>query len=921
MHHKNSQKKIQTKRSIVDIDDSRTSSSHDLAATIESAITLHQKGQYSQAEDLYREILQQEPHNYQVLHRLATVLLIRMNCKEAVEMFERALKIDSSQPGVLNNYGLTLYDLKRFDDAIKSYNKAIDLNPDFVDAYYNRAHSLQQLKRYDEAIAGYGQVILLKPDFAEAYYYQGNALQRLKRYEDAVLSYNKAIAFKPDYAEAYLNRGLALYDLKRYEDAVISHDMAIVLNPDYAEAYSNRGLVLYEMEKFDDAVQSYDKAVLLKPDYAEAYSNRSLALICLKRFDDAIIGYDRVIAINPDFAKTYFHKGHILQGLKRHEDAVISYDKAIELNPDYAEAYFNRGNVFRELKKYEDAIQNYDLALARNPDGAGWFVELMHLKMFICDWSTYALHCDQLTVNIDRYKKASPPFAVLALIDLPSIHKEVAINHVAYTYPSSQVLSDIQKPERGDKIRIGYFSTDFRNHAMAHLIAELFELHDRSRFQIIAFSLGPDGHDDGMRKRVAAAFDRFIDVTDKSDKEVALLSRELRVDIAVDLNGFTAGCRTGIFAMRAAPIQVNYMGFPGTMGAEYIDYILADPTLIPESSKSYYTEKIAYLPNSYQVNDSKRRIAEKMFTREELGLPKTGFVFYCFNNNFKITPYTFDRWMRIIQQVEGSVLWLFENNQFIAGNLQKEAERRGISKERLIFAKFMPPPLHLARQRLADLFLDTLPYNGHTTASDALWAGVPVLTCIGESFASRVAASLLNAIHLPELITKRYDEYEALAIELATHPEKLHDIKNRLAKNRLTTPLFDIKLFTHHIEAAYTEMYERYQADLSPEHLYIKNIFENMGEKIPTLQSKVINITNVQQGNNIMSEEQQISIDNVNYPLSTLTDSAKALLSNLQFTDNEIARMNTLLAVTKTARATYAQALKAELQKTGTTQA
>ena len=591
-------------------------------AAIESAITLHQKGQYSQAEVLYREILQVQPDNYEVLHRLATLLLMGRNCNEAVEMFERALKIDSSQPGVLNNLGLALYDLKRFDDAIKSYNTAIELNQDFVEAYYNRAHSLQQLKRYDEAIAGYGQVIALRPDFADAYYYQGNALQRLKLYDDAVLSYDKAIALKSYYPEAYFNRGLALYDLKRYADAVLSFDKAIAQKVDYAEAYSNRGLALYDLEKFDDSVQSYDKAILLKPDYAEAYSNRSLALICLKRFEDAIIGYDMVIVINPDFDKAYFQKGNILQRLKHYEDAVISYEKAIELNPDNAEAFFNRGNALRELKKYEDAIQSYEHAIALNPKGEGWLVECMHLKMFICDWSTYALHCDQLASNFDCYKKGSASFAVFALIDSPSIHKELATNHVAHKYPFSQVLSDIQKPKRGDKIRIGYYSTDFRNHPMTHLIAELFELHDRSRFKIIAFSLGIDGHEDGMRKRVAAAFDQFIDVTDKSDKEVALLSRELRVDIAVDLNGFTAGCRTGIFAMRAAPIQVNYMGFPGTMGAEYIDYILADPTLIPESSKSYYTEKIAYLPNSYQVNDSKRRIAEKCLLVKNLVCPK-----------------------------------------------------------------------------------------------------------------------------------------------------------------------------------------------------------------------------------------------------------------------------------------------------------
>jgi len=348
----------------------------------------------------------------------------------------------------------------------------------------------------------------------------------------------------------------------------------------------------------------------------------------------------------------------------------------------------------------------------------------------------------------------------------------------------------------------------------------LFERHDKAKFELVAFSFGPNRNDE-MRKRVSAAFDQFMDVRNRSDKDIALLSRKLEIDVAVDLKGFTTDARAGIFSYRAAPLQVNYLGYPGTMGAEYIDYLIADGTLIPEASRQHYAEKIAYLPNSYQVNDRKRAIADKMFSREELGLPSTGFVFCCFNNSYKITPAIFDGWMRILKQVEGSVLWLLEANSTAVRNLRHEAEARGINAARLIFAKRMPLAEHLARHRAADLFIDTLPCNAHTTASDALWAGLPVLTCTGEAFASRVAASLLNAIDLPELVTTTQDQYEARAVELATNPERLKQIKQKLERNRLTTPLFDTELFTKHIEAAYIQIYERYQADLPPEHIYV----------------------------------------------------------------------------------------------------
>jgi predicted O-linked N-acetylglucosamine transferase (SPINDLY family) len=351
-------------------------------------------------------------------------------------------------------------------------------------------------------------------------------------------------------------------------------------------------------------------------------------------------------------------------------------------------------------------------------------------------------------------------------------------------------------------------------------MAELFERHDKSKFEIIGFSFGPQVEDE-MRTRVSRSMDRFIDVRTQSDEEVMQLSRELEIDIAVDLKGFTQDSRTGIFIGRAAPIQVSYLGYPGTMGASCIDYLVADRTLIPVESRQHYSEKIVYLPDSYQVNDSRRVIAANSPTRSEEGLPEKGFVYCCFNNNYKITPSVFDLWMRILNRVEGSVLWLLEDNPSAGVNLRQEAARRGVSRERLIFARRLPLAEHLARHQLADLFLDTLPCNAHTTASDALWAGLPVLTQMGEAFAGRVAASLLGAVGLPEMVAATKVEYEALAVELALDRSRMKTIKDRLQKNRLTAPLFDAATYARNLESAYTAMYERHNAKLPPEHISI----------------------------------------------------------------------------------------------------
>jgi predicted O-linked N-acetylglucosamine transferase (SPINDLY family) len=508
--------------------------------------------------------------------------------------------------------------------------------------------------------------------------------------------------------------------------------------------------------------------------------------------------------------------------LRRPEDELARYDKAIALKPDGAEAYNNRGNALIDLKRPEDALASYDKAIALKSNYEFLFGTILHTKMKICDWETFDQDFDRLRAKLTRYENASSPFPVLSVTGSPELQKIASQIWVRNRHSVRTVLPAVTMRAGHKKIKLGYFSADYQNHPVMSLIAGMLEAHDKSRFETIALSYGPNINDE-MRKRAMRSFDRFLDVRNSSDKDVALLCRTLEVDIAVDLNGFTKDSHTDIFAFKAAPIQVNYLGYAGTMGAEYIDYIIADAILIPEHSRQHYSEKIVYLPNSYQVNDAKRTISDKVFTRAELGLPSAEFVFCCFNNNYKITPHVFDGWMRILKQVEGGVLWLLEDNAKAASNLRKEAAARGVDAERLIFAKRLPLAEHLARHRLADVFLDTLPFNAHTTASDALWAGLPVLTCIGESFAGRVAASLLKAIHLPELITNTPQAYEAFAVQLATHPNKLFEIKKKLANNRLTTPLFDTKRFTKHIEAAYTAMYERCLAGLPPADIYVPN--------------------------------------------------------------------------------------------------
>jgi predicted O-linked N-acetylglucosamine transferase (SPINDLY family) len=469
----------------------------------------------------------------------------------------------------------------------------------------------------------------------------------------------------------------------------------------------------------------------------------------------------------------------------------------------------------------DEALISYERAIALDPNINFILGVLLHTKMHLCIWDNLANHLDELTNKINNGENTLNPFVALALIDDPEIQRKNAEIYANEKHPKSHILSKIERYPEHTKIRIGYFSADFRDHPVSHLTAELYETHDRNRFEIHAFSFGSDTKDE-MKRRIKAGVDHFHDVRTMSHKAVAMLARSVEIDIAVDLGGYTQNSRTGIFAMSAASIQISWLGYSGTMGANYYDYLVADQTIIPEKNQKYYSEKIIYLPN-YQVNDSKQSPSATVFTRQDLGLPETGFVFCCFNTTYKITPATFDGWGRILEQVDGSVLLIYADNETARINLTKEIVLRGIEPSRLIFGERLSKPEYLARYRAADLFLDTLPYNAGTTASDALRMGLPVLTCMGSSFASRVAASVINAINLPELITTTQEQYESLAIELATDPEKLKIIKDKLTDNLSKAPLYDTPLFTQRLESAYRKMYDRYQHGLDADHIYVEH--------------------------------------------------------------------------------------------------
>jgi protein O-GlcNAc transferase len=559
-----------------------------------------------------------------------------------------------------------------------------------------------------------------------------------------------------------------------------------------------------------------------KPDVIQQRLQQAVALHQQGKLSDAKEIYEAILKQIPNNFDALHLLGVIAYQTENLQQAEALFDKAIKINANVAEAHNHRGNTLRDLERLDEALDSYEKALLLKPDLVGLEGARLHTKMRLCDWTSFDAECAYLISSVKNKKANTGPFFFLGVTSSPDDQLQCAKSYAAEKFPRLQKAIWQGERYRHDRIRVVYLSADFRQHPTSFLLTGMFECHDRSRFAVTALSFGVDDKSE-IRQRIKVSCEGFVDVRTCSDDQIANLVRSAEVDILVDLMGFTTDSRTGIFARRPAPIAVNYLGYAGTMGAPYIDYILADRIVIPTEKLDCYSEKVVHLPDSFMATDSKRRISERLFRRSQFSLPESGFVFCSFSNGYKIVPQIFDIWMRLLKRVDNSVLWLSHANETAIRNLKREAQNRGVDPRRLIFAERVPlNEDHLVRQGLADLFLDTLPYNAHATASDALWGGLPVLTCLGETFAGRVAASLLNAIGLPELIAPTLERYEQIAIELATRPEKLAAIKRKLTQHRLTTPLFDTRMFTRHIEAAYTAMYERHQAGLAPDHIIVR---------------------------------------------------------------------------------------------------
>jgi predicted O-linked N-acetylglucosamine transferase (SPINDLY family) len=685
-------------------------------------------------------------------------------------------------PTLLHLLGIVAYQGQRMAEAAERFRHALRVKPDFPEAQSNLGNALKQLGQIDDALAAYAAAIALRPGFADPLFNLGSVLIEQGRLDEAVTALAAAIAARPTYAEAHCALGLALKDLGRIDAAIAACRRAIACKPDLAEAHCNLGLAFKELGRHDDAITAYGQAVALRPGFAEAHANLGLAYHETKRFGEAAAAYGRAITLKPDFAEAHLNLGVALKSMGRIAEAIASYERAIALKPDY-------------------------------PAAVG---QLVALRRLLCDWGQAEADEAWVLDIVRRQNGKMPPFNILSLGSTAQDQLLCARRWADQLAVRREARWTHRPCSTDGRIRVGYLSADFREHAVANLIAELIECHDRSRFEIIGYSYGPN---DGspMRRRLEAAFNRFVDLRPLSHSDAAARIHGDGVHILVDLTGYTMHARTEILAQRPAPIQVNYLGYPGTMGADFMDYILADPFIAPMDQQPYFAEKLVHLPACYQPNDRRRQVAEHTPSRGECGLPERGFVFCCFNKSYKITPDFFGAWMSLLQAVPDSVLWLLESERAADEALRRQAVRHGIDPQRLVFAAMAPLAEHLARHRAADLFLDTLPYNAHTTASDALWVGLPVVTCAGTTFAGRVAGSLLTAIGLPELITESLEDYAALALRLATDAPRLEAVRRKLDANRLTAPLFDTGSLARAIEAAFTSMRDRHAAGQPPQ--------------------------------------------------------------------------------------------------------
>ena len=760
-----------------------------MTSAFQQALSFHRTGDLASAERLYTQVEARDPADFTVRLLLGGLQLQQGRAAEALASFDRALAI----------------------------------NPDLPDALVARGEVLRGFRRFGEARESYDRAIALRPQQAELFYHRGILCLELQRREEALADFDRALALKGEYLDAWNGRGGAHYALGNFDEALASFDHVIALKPQFAAAHHNRGLALQKKGRTGDALASYDRALALRPEAAEVWNDRGFALKTLKRPADAIASFERTLAIAPGHVGALHNRGATFWDLNRTDEALADFDRALAIAPDIPWTLHNRGNLLWESKKQlEPALRDLERVVQLDPHYSYVRGEVMHLRMYGGDWRDLERELLAIDQGVRNGETVIKPFMYQAVSESPADLHACAKLHAARDY---RVAAEIRMKSvrRPGKIRLGYVCGEFRMHATALLSAGLYEAHDRDRFEVTALDTGIDD-DSAMRRRLVAAFDSVIDISALDAGPAAQRVADADIDILINLNGYYGSHRMDVFAHRPAPVQVSFLGFPGTLGASYIDYIVADQVVIPEQERQFYSEQVVYLPDSYQVNDSRREMPAPHPGRAQAGLPDTAFVYCHFNHNYKLLPATFARWMSILRRAEGSVLWLLQSSEPFAGNIRRAAERHGVAAERLVFAPVLGQREHMARLPLGDLFLDSHPCNAHTTASDALWMGLPLLTYPGKCFSGRVAASLLRAAGLPELVAESPQAYEDLAVMLARDSALLAGLRRKLAGSRASAPLFNTARFTRHIEAAYTTMFDAWQGGRRPESFSVAAI-------------------------------------------------------------------------------------------------
>jgi len=736
--------------------------------------------------------------------------------QQALELAETLLTLSPPQPSLLNLAAVCARPLGLTDKAEAYLRSAIGIDPGHANAHGNLGLVLQDTDRFGEAEAAFQRALELSPDDMAGMINLGNLYRATQRPVQAEAAFREILAKAPENINALYNLGLLLSESGRADEAEAAFRQSLKIRPDQADVYNDLGNVLMDRLRLDEAEQVYRKAIALWPGYVDAHFNLATLLMDCRRMEEAWNLLQRCLHLQPDHANALNAMGNLLSQAGRQEEAEKAYRHSLKIRPDSANVHGNLGNLLMESNRFSEAEAEFRQAVALEPTYAYALGQAASCARQLLAWSHAASDEASIISSIERGVSGIPSRIVMSL---PSASAQLQLQ-AALLASQDKIRPFLDKPPmsspashpRSQRLRIGYLSADFREHAVMHLLGGVFELHDRARFKIHAYSMGPNARD-RYRERVEENVEVFRDIRMMSDGDAASLIAGDGIDILVDLTGNTKDSRIGIAASRPAPIIVNWLGYPGTLGhARLADYIIGDPVATPASQAEFFSETLAQMPNCCLPNDRKRPIG-RVPTRDEEGLPAGALVFSSFNQSFKLIPETFDVWCRLLRNIPGSILWMAALPASATDNLRREADARGVEPDRIIFAhKKRDIADHLGRLSLADLALDSFPYTSHSTGCDALWAGVPLITKMGETFASRIAASLLHTVGLPELIAETWEEYFDLAYALATQPEKLKAVREKLAHGRLSSPLFDTVQFTHDLEALYLKMWEQYRS-------------------------------------------------------------------------------------------------------------